>query len=931
MNTPSLKTPHASVPAPVADSACPTLSAPHHLRCELRPDPLGIDELQPRVSWRLNDSRRGAAQTAFQVVVASELELLQGRTADLWDSGKIDSDQSVAVTYAGRPLVSRQRCWWRVRVWDQAGEMSAWSEPACWEMGLLCADDWSAHWIGANTNDATKSGPCPHMRREWRIDKPVAKARLYATARGLFGLELNGKRVGHDELAPGWTDYHKRLMYLTYDITDELHSGENVIGAILGDGWYCGHMLWESKRNLYGEQPSLLLQIEVEFEDGTSQTIRSDENWRTSDGPILASDLYNGEEYDARLEMPGWSSPGFDASGWSTAAFAQSTSAQIVAKRNETVQVIEELTPVAMTEPEEGVYVFDLGQNMVGRARLRLRGESGQQITLRFAEMLNDDGTVYVENLRTAKATDRYTFRGHDKVETDGVDTNDLETDVEIWEPRFTFHGFRYVELTGCTTPPDITAVTGIVLHSNMPHTGHFECSHPKINRLQKNILWGQKGNFLDVPTDCPQRDERLGWTGDAQVFVRTAAFNMDVSAFFEKWGFDVVDAQTSDGAFTHIAPDILGVGGSAGWADAGVLCPWTIYLCFGQKKILEQNFEPMLHWIEYQKRTSHELIRPSEGYGDWLAIDAVEPGRAPTPIDLIGTAYFAHTTRITARIARILGKSEEAQRLEQLADQIREAFNRQFVTPGGRVVGHTQTGYLIALGFDLLPEDLVPTAVDHLVHLIEIRDWHLSTGFLGTPLLLPVLTRFGRTDVAYRLIQQETYPSWLYPGEQGATTMWERWNSYTKADGFGDVNMNSFNHYAFGAVGEWLYATVGGIDLDPQRPGYQHAIIRPDPGTAAYGLQWAKADLETPYGKLHSHWTIDGKQFTLHVTIPPNATATVHLPAVGIESVQESGRPLESAVDLHGVISDKQARTVRCEVGAGSYVFVSQGLDGLA
>ncbi len=895
------------------DNDC-TSPAPINLRCEHRAAPLGIDETQPCLSWQLCDTRRGAAQTAYQVIVAASVEALHADTPDLWDSGKIATDQAVEIIYAGMPLESRQCCWWKVRVWDQDGNASSWSDPAFWEMGLLNAGDWQAKWIGSAIDITEQSQPCPHLRCEWRINLPITRARLHVSALGLFALEINERRVGRDELVPGWTDYSKRLMYLTYDVTSHLQSGDNVAGVILGDGWYSGYLLWDGCRNHYGNQAGLLFQLEIELSDGSTQIVCSDETWQTSIGPILSSDLYHGEVYDARLEMPGWSLPGFDATAWRDACILNDTDAVLVSKRNETIQVIEELKPLCITEPADGVYVFDFGQNMVGRARLHMRGEVGTQITLRFAEMLNDDGSIYIENLRTAKATDRYTLRGGD---------------TETWEPRFTFHGFRYVEMTGCPEPPTLDALTGIVMHSATPPTGRFACSNPKINRLQKSILWGQKGNFLDVPTDCPQRDERLGWTGDAQVFVRTAAFNMDVYAFFEKWAFDVADAQSEEGAFSHVAPDLLNDYGSAGWGDAGVLCPWRIYLCYGHKRILEQNFKPMLRWIDYQQRTSHELIRSAKGYGDWLAVDAIAPDRSPTPTDLVGTAYFAYTAMITAQVARIIGKSEEADRLEGLANRVRHAFNQEFVSPGGRVVGHTQTGYLLALAFDLLPEEIRPVAVQHLVDLIEARDWHLSTGFLGTPLLQPVLSRFGRTDVAYRLIFQESYPSWLYPGEQGATTMWERWNSYTKADGFGDAAMNSFNHYAFGAVGEWLYSTVGGIDFDLQNPGYKHAIIRPDPGTAKYGLQWAETDLQTRHGLLSSHWKIESRQMTLRVNIPPNTTATVDVPAKSINDVQESGRLLNDADDISAEYVDFNSRNVvRCDVKAGAYEFVSAGLD---
>ncbi|MEX0777672.1 MAG: glycoside hydrolase family 78 protein [Phycisphaeraceae bacterium] len=839
------------------------LAAPGHLRCECGESPLGIDQTQPRLSWQVSDGRRDARQSAYQIVAGNG-----------WDTGQVRSDQSVHVPYRGPRLRSGRHVSWKVRTWDAAGQASPWSELAWWEMGLLSPRDWRAQWIAG-----PKGVPCPLLRRALRIPRPVTRARVYVTARGLFEIYLNGQRIGRDELLPGWTDFSKRLQYLTYDVTGLLRVGDNALGAMLADGWYCGYLGWKGQREHYGKEPSLLLQLAI---DG--QIICTDATWCAAAGPILEADLYNGETFDAQGEIPGWTEPGFVDARWSPARVMAGTKAKLVAKRCPPVRCVGELRPVAMTQPQPGVYIFDLGQNMVGRVRLKMRAPAGARIQLRHGEMLQADGTLYTENLRSARATDVYICKG------DGQ---------EEYEPRFTFHGFRYIELTGCPQRPDLATVTGIVLHTDLPLTGQFECSDPLINRLQQTILWGQKGNFLEVPTDCPQRDERLGWTGDAQVFAATAAFNMDVSSFFEKWADDMADAQRRDGAFPHVAPDILyGQGemqavGSAAWADAGVICPWTMYLHYADARILEQNYGPMCRWIAYQKRSSRGLIRPNAGFGDWLAVDAADPGVAPTPKDLIGTAYFAYTTRIMAQVARILGKKDDARRFTALAKKITTVFQREYLTPGGRLVGDTQTGYLLALAFDLLPPGKRAHAVTLLVKNIEWHRNHLRTGFVGTPLLAPVLSRFGRTDVSYRLLLQQTYPSWLYPILQGATTMWERWNSFTRDRGFGPVDMNSFNHYAYGAIGQWLYATVAGIRLDPAQPGYKHIIIRPEPPGAGGDLTWAKGQLISPYGRIASAWQLKRRDFTLDLTIPPNTRATVTLP----------GRPAR-------------------EVGAGSYHF---------
>jgi alpha-L-rhamnosidase len=502
---------------------------------------------------------------------------------------------------------------------------------------------------------------------------------------------------------------------------------------------------------------------------------------------------------------------------------------------------------------------------MVGWVRLKIRGNKGQMVTIRHAEMLSADGTLYTANLGSAQCTDRYLCRGGGE---------------EVYEPRFTFHGFRYVEVTGLSEKPLPSDVTGVVLHSDIPATGSFECSDPLVNRLQQNIVWSQKGNFLEVPTDCPQRNERLGWTGDAQLFTRTACFNRDVAAFFTKWCIDLADAQHEDGAFPHVAPDVIRDGGRgcAAWADAGVICPWTIYLCYGDKRILERHYSSMVKWVEWRVRNSKNLICSSACFGDWLAIDiaANSPGRSPTPSEVITTAYFAYTTAIVAKASGIIGRKADAAKYAGLAKRVKEAFNREFVSPNGRIAGDTQTAYLLALGFGLLSGKKQKRALEQLAGDIEGRKTHLSTGFVGTPLVAPVLSRHGRTDLAYKLLLQETYPSWLYTVLQGATTMWERWNSYTKEQGFGDASMNSFNHYAYGAIGEWMYNTVAGIELDESNPGYKHVIFRPTPGK---GVTWAKGELMTRYGRVICSWKTQRGKLAVTVTLPANTSGTLFLP----------------------------------------------------
>jgi alpha-L-rhamnosidase len=683
---------------------------------------------------------------------------------------------------------------------------------------------------------------------------------------------LNGRKVGEDFLMPGWSDFRERAQLMSADVTKMLRAGDNAMGAILGDGWYSGTLLWQNHRNHYGTHPQLFAWLDIELADGRRMSVATDAAWHLRYGPEMFSDIYHGEAHDARCDLGDWCTPGAASTGWRPVDVFPAYRGALVPKVNEPVRITQTLRPRKISEPDKGVYVFDFGQNIAGVCRLRLRGRRGQKVTLKFAEMLNADGTVYRENLRLARATDTYICRGGG---------------VEEWTPRFTFHGFRYVEVTGLGgKKPSADLLTALVLQTDMRATGTFRCSNPLLNRLDRNIRWGLRGNFLDVPTDCPQRDERLGWTGDAQVFIGTAAFHYNVRDFFRKWLQDLRDGQRADGAYPDVAPDVLGKHspqhfGNAAWADAGVICPWQIYQHYGDKEVLAENYEAMKSWIDYQERTSNGLVRPRTNYGDWLAIDAVTAPNAPVPCDLVGTAYFAHTTDLMARIAGLLGQRADAQKFRRLHGRIVEAFGRAYVTPDGRVVGHCQTAYLLALAFDLLPAKLRPKAFAHLVDLVEARGCHLTTGFVGTPLLLPVLTRFGRTDLAYKILLQEDYPSWLYTVRNGATTMWERWNSYTKEHGFGDVGMNSFNHYAYGAVGEWMYGVIGGIR--PLAPGFKKILFAPEPGG---GLTSAQTSLETPQGRAVCRWQCRGRTLRVEVIVPPRSAAELRLPGQQAKSL---------------------------------------------
>ncbi len=861
----------------------------YDLTCEYQTNPLGLGEPRPRLAWKLRSSRRGARQVAYRLhAAASENALTQG-DALLWDTGRINSDESIQIPYQGPPLHSGERIWWRVQVWDEAGNLAE-SDPAWWEMGLLQRADWEpAQWIaGPLVGGVWTTVPLPFLRREFQVQGNLARARLYATALGLYECWINGTRVGLDWFTPGWTDYHKRVQYQGYDVTSLLQTGENIWGAVLGDGWYCGHLL-HAGRQAYGDRPKFFAKLVLMYADGSEQAISTDDAWRVHYGALLGSDNYNGESYDARLEQEGWNEPGYDARRWLPVELVADPGIALSANFGAPVRTIKEFLPRAapkeISDFSGSVWIYDFGQEIAGRVRLRVRGQRGETIRLRFAEMLNPDGTLYTANLRSARQTDTYTLKGNGE---------------EVWEPRFTFHGFRYVELSGSSQPPTREMLTAVAMHSQMRPTGSFACSDPLVNQLQHNIVWGQKSNFFDVPTDCPFRDERLGWTGDAQLFMRTAAFNMDIAEFFYKWLRDLVDAQSPRGAYPALAPRpraFLSDDGGPAWGDAGVICPWTLYLCYGDTRILERNYDSMQRFFQYLESTSENHIRPraddqaAQGFGDWMALDGIGYGagakfaawQGGTPKALIGTAFFAHSADLLARIARVLDRPQDAAFYQQEFETIRHAFIQNFVSAEGVLQGNTQTGYVLALHFNLLPDALRKRAVNQLVALIQARGMHLATGFIGSAYLAHTLTEGGRTDVDYTLLLQRTYPSWLFPVLNGATTIWERWDGWTPEHGFQDPSMNSFNHVALGAIGDWLYQTVAGIETAPDHPGYKHILLRPRPGA----LPSASATYESLYGTILSKWSKNRDKFEWDLVIPPNTTATVFVPSKAGESVE--------------------------------------------
>jgi alpha-L-rhamnosidase len=883
---------------------------PVKLRCEYLNNPMPLDESRPRLSWQVKDSRRGAKQTAYHIQVAANADDLASAKNLLWDSGRVDGDRSFHIEYAGPVAKSRTRSFWRVKLWDADGQETVWSEAAFWETGLLNRQEWAGQWIASpHFGGPYTPPPVPYVRKRFSVAKAITRARLYVSGLGVYEVEINGQRVDDAQFLPGRTEYRHHVQYQVFDVADKVTNGANVIGALLGDGWYCGH-LHSDPRMYYGDRPKLLAQLILDFADGSTETIATDGTWTTHSSPLRSSDMLMGEDYDARVELPGWSTPGFDASKWEPVEVFQESGFELVAPRSQPVRKVMEITPPAppTVSANKRRWLYDLGQNMVGHVRLKLKNQpAGQTIDLQHVEMLDANGKPYITALRTARAKDHYTTKGAAE---------------ETFEPRFTFHGFRYVEVRDVKGEPQPDTVTGVVVHSDLPVTGHFECSDPMLNQLQSNITWSQRGNFVDFPTDCPQRDERMGWTGDAQVFIRTAAFNMEVAGFFRKWladmafaqfketgedaSFDGVKSKRQPGGIPSVIPFCasLATEGGPAWSDAAVICPWTIYLCYGDRRLLEERYDMMTKFVEFLRRTSNNLIRADEsnkwrGYGDWLSQNA------DTPKDLIGTAFTVHSAELLAKIAGVLGKVDDVARYTYFADEVRDAWQRKYVTADGDLVGKTQTAYVLALHFNLVKSAQRQHLLDLLVKDIESRGMHLSTGFVGTPYLLHVLSEHGRSDVAYALLQQKTFPGWLFPITHGATTMWERWDGWTPEKGFNDAGMNSYNHYAYGAVGEWMYARIAGIDLDPTKPAYKHVIVRPILGG---GLTWAKGSLDGPFGKIATAWRIENGVLTLEVTIPPNSTATITVPTSDPSSIQEAN----GAAPVNGNVLEVPAGTYR-------------------
>lgn len=835
----------------------------------------GVDAF-PLVGWQIVSDRQNVYQQSWWLQCSTDTAFSQLH----YDSGVVTDNASANITLPDIPLLPSTRYFLRVCISDNDGEQSRWSEAAEFVTGMLNAP-WQADFISAETPENRHQSNGTLLRHTFRLaDKAIAVAFVHVTALGLYHLYLNGQRVGNDELAPGWTSYKQHLLYQTWDVTAQLRQGKNAIGAEVGAGWFKGDMGFMRHRNFYGEQTALLCQLVVRYDDGTQQVIGSNDGWRTDASPIRFSELYDGEVYDARLVQDGWANTEFDDHGWRPASVVTFNRQALTAQGAGKVKAQETLLPQAIITTPQGDTVIDFGQNMSGWVAFRVNGQRGDRVVLRHFETLDAQGNVYLDNLRSAQQRIEYILSG------DGEET---------YHPHFTFQGFRYVKVEQYPGRIEAENFKAIVLHSDMQQTGRFSCSHAGLNQLHHNILWGLKSNFVDVPTDCPQRDERLGWTGDAQIFCRTASYLMQTRNFFAKWLTDLKIDQTPEGGVPHVIPDILtghceadrflsegGTHSSSAWADAAVVIPWTLYLMYGDTRILETQYDSMKAWVDFMHaHADNHLWRYKLQFGDWVALDAAEGSYfGATPDALICTAWYAYSTGLFARAAAVLGRHDDATNYRALYQAIVQRFHSEFFTADGAMTARTQTAHILALYFNLVPDAWRQRTVDTLVELLAEQEGHLVTGFVGTPYFCHALSQNGRINEAWALLMKDDFPSWLYQVNAGATTIWEHWDGIRPDGSMWSPDMNSFNHYAYGAVGEWLYRAVAGIEVDEAQPGFKHVIISPLPGGE---VSFVDAGYQSLYGEIAVHWCrVDGR-IRLSVRIPANTTATLKLAACEI------------------------------------------------
>ncbi|MBA7647092.1 Alpha-L-rhamnosidase [subsurface metagenome] len=904
------------------------IQSPTDLLCEYTANPVGVDVLYPRFSWVLKHSERGCIQSAYQILVASTRENLLNDNGDVWDSGKIESNKSVNVEYDGKPLESKSTYYWKVRWWDDEGQVSPFSEVTTFEMGLLTDDDWDAMWIGGGDL----------LRTQFVIEGEVKQARAYVCGLGWYELRINGKKVGDHQLDPGQTDYDKLVLYSTYNVTDLLTEGENVIGVMLGSGRYAQDWsteppeVLERVKSYKNASPKVILQLEIQLEDGSYRRVITDETWKVSKSPIVENDIYNGETYDGQLEKRGWDTPRYDDSEWKKAKVVEPPGGQLVSQATlPPIKIIKAIQPVALTNPKSDVYVYDFGQNFTGWVRLTVSGPRGTEVKLRHAEVLHPDGMINVIPNRSAKATDTYILKGEG---------------IEVYEPRFTYHGFRYVEVTGYPGTPNLSTLQGVVVNSAVKPVGGFLCSNPLINSIHKNVLWTQLSNLMSVPTDCPQRNERMGWLGDAQLTAEEAIYNFDMAGFYTKWLRDIREAQEEDGSLPDVAPPYwLRYPADPPWGTTCIVIPWHLYLYYDDKRILEENYQLMKGWVNFLGTKNEGYIVKYSKYGDWCPPGKYRP--LDTPGELVSSWCYYHDALTLSNIARVLGKSTDAEKYAALSQSIKEAFNKEFLEedyygPSSKVVDAllrpdvypeperksyrkgllcTQTSNVLPLYMDMVPQNKKEAVLQNLFENVEImHGCHLSTGILGTRYLLDTLTKYGRADLAYRLVIQTTYPSWGYMIREGATTLWERWE-YLAGGG-----MNSHNHIMFGSVDTWFYKVLAGINQDPSAAGFKRVIIKPH---IVGDLEHVSASVNTVLGLVSSSWMRGQNSLLLEVTLPVNSEGKVSVPVLGLKNpVVKEGRQVvwkdgSYIQSVTGITTGKRGNGyITFDVGSGAYSF---------
>jgi alpha-L-rhamnosidase len=879
--------------------AAPALATmkPINLKCEYLTDPVGIDILKPRLSWALESDKRGEKQTAYQILVASSGDNLRKNRGDLWDSGKVASRESLHIPYAGAPLKSAMRCLWKVRVWDTTDTPTEFTA-ASWEMGLLDKSDWHGKWI--SRTDDKEYHPAPMLRHTFELKGKVKQARVYICGLGYYELHLNGKKVGDRLRDPGYTRFDRRALYATYDVTKQLKEGGNAVGVMLGTGWYNVHTkaVWYFDKAPWRAAPKVLVELRVEYADGRTETIAGDTTWKTSTGPIVYDSIYGGETHDARQEKPGWDTASYDDHDWQAAIEVAPPGGVISAQMNPPIRTKETIKPVKVTEVKPGVYVYDLGQNFAGHARLTASGPAGSQITLRYAEKINKDGSLDPSNINVHLVktdppqrfqTDKFILKGQGR---------------ETFEPVFTYHGFQYVEVTGYPGKPSLDSLRGIVAHSDIPVTGAFECSNPLLNRIQQATLWSYQSNLQSIPTDCPQR-EKNGWTGDAHLAAEQGLFNFLPAGVYNKWVMDLDDEQRETGELPGIVPTSgwgYEWGNGPAWDSAFLLIPWYMYQYYGDTRILTGHYPGMKRYVDYLTTKSNNGI-VSIGLGDWV------PYKTETPVEVTSTAYYYRDALIVSQTASLLGNQADARKYADLAASIKKAFNAKFFNPANGTYSNAgQTALSCALYQGMVSAQDRPVVLANLVKAVDKNNGHIDTGILGAKYLLNTLTDNGRADVAFQVASQKDMPGWGWWLEQGATTLWESWGG-----------TDSRNHIMFGDISAWFYKTLAGINPDPTAPGFGHFIVKPHP---VGGLTYAKGWYNSLRGEIFSDWKIENGAFNLRVEIPANTSATVYVPALDSTKVTEDGL---LASDAEGVqfLRMEEGYAVY-EVGSGKYRFVS-------